>query len=404
MLNDAVVRRTERWFVRQGMPQLIADYRFRSHVLPRMLSFLAATIVVSLALAALLARTGPSAGVVVAAAVLVVGLGTLPWLLGRLARQVSRLSLPSGTAVVIAYAATPVVIPLLLIGAYGRTDRALVIGHPGASTLSVALGTFLVLAAAFAAIFLLAWVVTAYGMVAIAARAIRHAIADMRGSLQLQGRAMPTLLFVTFFLFFTNELWQLMNHLSWLRLVLVLALFAAVTVLATSARLRNEVDRVEHDLSPQRLATARAGTPLQALSSVAAAPPPALTPRQETNVLLVLVTRQLVQAAVVGLGLFAFFVLLGLIVVDHTIAVTWIGAEPQRSAWIPLIPVALFRAAVLLAGFSSMYFAITAMTQAEYRHEFFGPVIEDVERALAVRAVYLDLRSSSAKASPSTVD
>ena len=177
---------------------------------------------------------------------------------------------------------------------------------------------------------ILAWFVTAYGVVWIAARAIRHAIADMRGSLQLQGRAMPTLLFVTFFLFFTSELWQLMNHLSWGRLVLVLALFAAVTVLATSARLRNEIDRVEQDLSPERLDTARAGTPLTALGPMTAAPPPALSPRQETNVLLVLVTRQLVQAAVVGLGLFAFFVVLGLIVVDHTVAVAWIGAEPQR--------------------------------------------------------------------------
>jgi hypothetical protein len=186
--------------------------------------------------------------------------------------------------------------------------------------------------------------------------------------------------------------------------VLVLVLFAAVTVLATSARLRNEIDRVEQDLSPERLADVRAATPLQALGTVTAAPPPALTPRQETNVLLVLVTRQLVQAAVVGLGLFAFFVVLGLIVVDHTVAVAWIGAQPQRSAWIPLIPVALFRAAVLLAGFSSMYFAVTTMTQSEYRHEFFGPVIEDVERALAVRAVYLDLRSAGPKPSPSTVD
>jgi hypothetical protein len=47
---------------------------------------------------------------------------------------------------------------------------------------------------------------------------------------------------------------------------------------------------------------------------------------------------------------------------------------------------------VLLAGFGSMYFAVTAMTQAEYRREFFEPVVEDVERTLAVRAVYLDVR------------
>src|SRR5262249_40902836 len=159
--------------------------------------------------------------------------------------------------------------------------------------------------------------------------------------------------------------------LAWARLVLVLVLFAAVTVLATSTRLRGEIERVEQDLSPQRVSTACAGTPLAGFADGPTPPaPPPLNGRQETNLLMVLATRQLIQAAVVGLGLFVFFVILGLIVVDHTVAAAWIMAEPQRSAWLPFMPVALFRAAVLLAGFGSMYFAVTAMTQEEYRREF----------------------------------
>jgi len=388
MPKDVVVRRTERWFVRQGVPHLIVDYRFRTHVLPRMLPFLAVVIVASLMVAVLLTRTGPGAGALTVALVLLISLLALPLLL---ARRVPRLSRRGAAAVLIAYAVTPVLTPLLLLGAYGKPDRALVIGRPGAPTAAVALVTGLVLVVAFATIFVLAWFVTAYGLVPLAARAVRHALTDMRGGLQLQGRALPTLLFVTFFLFFTGELWQLMNHLAWIRLVLVLALFAAVTVLATSTRLRSEIDRVEQDLSAARLASACAGTPLAALDPLPTpAPPPPLTRRQETNVLLVLATRQLIQAAVVGLGLFAFFVILGLIIVDPTTATTWIGEEPLRSAWVPFMPVALFRAAVLLAGFGSMYFAITTMTQEGYRREFFEPVIADVERTLAVRAVYLD--------------
>src|SRR5690606_2810420 len=105
-----------------------------------------------------------------------------------------------------------------------------------------------------------------------------------------------------------------------------------------------------------------------------------------------LAIRQLVQAAVVGLGLFAFFVVLGAIVIDDTVAGAWIGHEPQRSAVLPWLPVALLRAAALLAGFASMYFAITTMTQTEQRKEFFAPVVADLERLLAVRAVYLNLR------------
>ncbi|HEY3007944.1 MAG TPA: hypothetical protein VGJ63_07755 [Micromonosporaceae bacterium] len=397
---DSVVERTERWFVSQGVPQLIEDYRFRSHVLPRMLPFLTTVIVVSVGLPVLLARTGPGVVALVGAAVLVVMLLGLPAALARLARRTPRLSRTSAMAVLIAFAAAPVLIPLLLIGSYGRADRALIIGRPGASTLQLVVVTGLVLAAAFVAIFALAWLATAYGLVALAARAIAHAASDMRGGVHLQGRAMPTLLFVTFFLFFTSELWQLMNHLAWGRLVLVLGLFAAVTVLATATRLRGEIDRVEQDLSPARLAAACAGTPLAAVAPSSASPPPPLTARQETNVLLVLTTRQLIQAAVVGLGLFAFFVLLGLITVDHTTASSWIGGEPQRSVWVPFMPVALFRSAALLAGFGSMYFAVTTMTREEYRREFFERVIGDVERALAVRAVYLRLRPAQASGAP----
>ncbi len=403
--NEAVARRTERWFVRQGVPQLIGDYRFRSHVLPRMLPFLAAVTLGSLALAVVLPRIPAGPGAVAITLLVLLGMLALPWLLGRARWALPRRSPTGATIVLVGYAAAPVVIPFLLLGVYGRADRALVIGRPGTPTLQVVLVTGLVLAAAFAAIFVVAALTTSYGLVPLAAAATRHAFADMRGSLQLQGRAMPTLLFVTFFLFFTSELWQLMNHLAWGRLALVLVLFAAVTILATSVRLRGEIDRVEQDLNPERLSAACAGTPLAALGPavVAPAPPPPLTARQELNVLMVLAARQLVQAAVVGLGLFAFFVILGLIVVDHTIAATWIAAEPGRSAWAPFLPVALLRAAALLAGFGSMYFAITTMTQSEYRSEFFEPVIGDVERTLAVRAVYLDIRPGRTERTVATV-
>jgi hypothetical protein len=39
-----------------------------------------------------------------------------------------------------------------------------------------------------------------------------------------------------------------------------------------------------------------------------------------------------------------------------------------------------------------MYFAVTSMSDAEHRRQFFAPVIDEVERTLAVRAVYLAVR------------
>ena len=123
--------------------------------------------------------------------------------------------------------------------------------------------------------------------------------------------------------------------------------------------------------------------------------PQALTARQVGNLLVMLASRQIVQAIVVGLGLFAFFFLLGLIVVDAATAEQWIGAPPHYSALLPTVPAALLRNAALLAGFGSMYFAVTSMIENEYRRQFFTPILEDVERTLAVRAAYLAARDAA---------
>jgi hypothetical protein len=106
-----------------------------------------------------------------------------------------------------------------------------------------------------------------------------------------------------------------------------------------------------------------------------------------------LATRQLVQATVVGVALFAFFLILGVLVVIPDTAEQWIGAPPAYA--LPGIPVALLCNAILFAGFGSMYFAVTSMSDTDHRRQFFAPIVDEVERVLAVRAVYLTLRGST---------
>jgi hypothetical protein len=397
MRNVALVRRTERWFVRHGVPFMIVEYGFRRHVLPRILPFLAFVTVGSLAWL-IPVPAGALGELVVFGAVLAVGV--LAWTgLAAFGRQLPWFSRPAAVAVLVAYGIMPVVVPLLALSVRGR-DRVesalgLTAGSDGA-WYGLAVLTF---AAGFAALFAAAWLVTTYGLAPLTRRAIGHAVADMRNSIRLQGRALPMLLFLTLFFFFTGELWQAMNRMAWWRVALVLALFAGVTVLASGVRLREEVERVEQDLSPVRLTASCRGTPLEAVSAqIRAADPVPLGRRQAGNLLLMLATRQLVQAAVVGLGLFAFFLVLGLLVVDDHTAERWIGEAVRSSAWLPGVPAALLRNATLIAGFGSMYFAITSMTDSEHRRQFFAPILDEVERTLAVRAVYLAVRSAPAGA------
>ncbi|RKR90858.1 hypothetical protein BDK92_5242 [Micromonospora pisi] len=376
--SRALVRQTERWFVRHGVPQMIAGYDFDRHVLPRMLPFLALVVVADLGWVILWALDGTIAWVLLS---VLVAAGLAGWsALTRFGRRLPHFSRPAMITVLVAYAVVPIAVPPLALWL-----------HDGRASITITSVT------AFALLLVASWLATSYGVVPLLRRAIRHAVEDMRNSVRLQGRALPLLLFVTLFFFFTGELWQAMNRLPWYRLGLVLTLFTAVTVLAAAGRLRDEIGRVEQDLSRERLSSSCQRTPLASLPIEEVAPDGPLRPvplhgRQVGNLLLMLATRQLVQALVVGVGLFAFFLLLGLIVVQPETAEQWIGEPPAMLAEGLPVPLALLRNAALLAGFGSMYFAVTSMSDVEHRRQFFAPILDEVERTLAVRAVYLAVR------------
>ncbi|WP_090055651.1 hypothetical protein [Lentzea fradiae] len=385
MGSSALVRRTEQWFVRQGAPTMIEGYGFRSHVLPRMMPALAFVAVGSLAWLVLQQSSGLSRWVLLG---LVVAVVAAAWvLLSVFGRRMPVFSPRTTALVLVAYAAMPVITPTVQY----LIDSKVTAPASGEQPASV-WGALVLFVLFFGLAFMATTLATTYGLGALLRAAVRHVIADLRNSLHLLGRALPPMLFVTLFLFFTGELWQAMNQLRWPRVSLVVLLFASITVLAAAARLREEIGRVEQDLRPEVLERACAGTPLAGVDVPEALTAGRLNGRQLRNLLVMLATRQLVQAAVVGLGLFAFFVVLGLIVVTPAIAEQWIGAPAQMSL-VPGVPSAMLRNATLFAAFGSMYFSVISMSDAEHRHRFFAPVLEKVERTLEVRAVYLHVRS-----------
>ena len=382
--TETVVRRTEQWFVRQGAPTMIEGYGFRSHVLPRMLPALTFVAVGSLAWLVLQQSAGLSRWVLLGA---IVAAMVSAWvLLSLFVRRMPEFSPRMTVLVLVVYAAIPVITPLIQSAIdvkFAAPD-----GDQETESVWVALIWFVVV---FGAAFVATMLATTYGLGALLKAAIRHVIADLSNSVHLIGRALPPMLFVTLFLFFTGELWQAMNQLRWPRVSLVVLLFAAITVLAAAARLRDEIGRVEQDLRPEVLQVACKGTPLSGVDITEPLPPKRLNGRQTRNLLVMLAIRQLVQAAVIGLALFAFFVVLGLIVVTPEIAEQWIGS-PAKESIIPGVPSAMLRNATLFAAFGSMYFSVISMSDAEHRRQFFAPVIEKVERTLEVRAVYLNVR------------
>ncbi|HEX7307960.1 hypothetical protein [Lentzea sp.] len=384
MASPEVVRRTEQWFVRQGAPTMIEGYGFRSHVLPRMMPALAFVAVGSLAWLVLQQSSGLSRWVLLG---LIVAVMVAAWVvLSLFVRRMPNFSPRTTFLVLVAYAAMPVITPSVQYAIDSKVTAPATEEQPDSVW-----GALVLFVIFFGLAFWATMLATTYGLGSLTRGAIRHVIADLRNSMQLLGRALPPMLFVTLFLFFTGELWQAMNQLRWPRVSLVVLLFASITVLAAAARLRDEIGRVEQDLRPEILKGACQGTPLSDVDIAEPLPPKRLNGRQLRNLLVMLAIRQLVQAAVVGLALFAFFVLLGLIVVTPAIAEQWIGAPPVESL-IPGVPSAMLRNATLFAAFGSMYFSVISMSDAEHRRQFFAPVLEKVERTLEVRAVYLNVK------------
>lgn len=379
--SPALIRQTERWFVRRGTPTMIEGYGFVTHVLPRMVPSLVLVALACLAWLVPFRSAGSGRGVLLGV-VVVVTVGV--WALAKVfVWRLPRLSRAALVVIVAGYAAMPVAVPVLQLA----VDDA--VTPPGGPV--VGLLGFVIF---FAVVFVVTLVATTYGLGALLGRAIRRTFHDARDSVRLLGRALPMLLFVTLFLFFTGELWQAVNRLAWWRIALVVGLLAAVAVLAAAGRLREEIGRVEQDLGPDRLVAACRGTPMAGvpIEELVSGGPLRVVPlsgRQVRNLLLMLAIRQLVQAAVAGLALFVFFLVLGLLVVTPETAEQWIGGRPVSSGLLPGVPVALLRIATLFAGFGGMYFAVTSMSDADHRRQFFAPIVDRIERILAVRAVYL---------------
>ena len=78
----------------------------------------------------------------------------------------------------------------------------------------------------------------------------------------------------------------------------------------------------------------------------------------------------------------------------------WTGVESvedlHRLPGLTNLTLELFQVSVFLAAFSGLYFTVYAVTDEAYRDQFFTTVKRELDRAVAVRAVYLALRGHDA--------
>ena len=93
-----------------------------------------------------------------------------------------------------------------------------------------------------------------------------------------------------------------------------------------------------------------------------------------------------------SLAVFVFFMVFGAVAIDDSVIEIWLAVDQPRALFgLDFVSVELLHVSVFLAGFSGLYFTVVAITDELYRKEFFGEILGELARAVAVRVVYREL-------------
>ena len=248
-----------------------------------------------------------------------------------------------------------------------------------------------------------ALLVLGYAMVALHARVIarwagRRTFASIGLLFPLVTRALPLLLLFITFLFINAEVWEVSSRLHGSVMWLTLALFLIITVGFLLVRLPEELEVFDSELDLDRIRAGTQGTPLEGWHESLE---PALLEEiaedeieglQRANLILVLLIAQLVQVLLLSMAVFVFFVVFGLLVMEHTIIEGWTGETVTAVDQFERANVQLLQVSIFLAAFSGLYFTVYAVTDDVYRRQFFTSILRELERAVSARVVYRALR------------
>lgn len=222
--------------------------------------------------------------------------------------------------------------------------------------------------------------------------AVRRTFGSLGLLVPLITRALPLLLLAVTFLFINAEVWQVAALMSRSVLWAAVGFFAGFSVLFLLVRLPEEVRQVEDDVVGDRIATACEGTPAAGAAGRLGGHVPPLPRFARTNLVLMLLFSQAIQVLLLAFGLFVFFMAFGSLTIPDSTISAWTG-EPVSSLPSAVgrhLPVTndLFQVSVFLASFSGLYFTVSAVSDENYRRQFFAGLAAQLERAVAVHAVY----------------
>jgi hypothetical protein len=257
---------------------------------------------------------------------------------------------------------------------------------------------------------LIAYVVVATGLVPLSLFGLGWLGRTIwRGGMRMLA-VLPLLLVAVTFLFLGAETWQSIGRLRGLPLVLTALLFVGLGIVFVSRQVRPDLDAAVtfDDASALRAALPPelswsdelvvSGVSADQHTEPADAPHDAALRRGERMNLRAMTTiAQLMVAVAVGVAVFGFFIVFGVLVVNADTAQSWLTAKPDIwwQATIAGHQYVLTSAHVRVSGFlgvfSAFYFVVSASTDTALRATLSEDAREHVQTCLAVRAVYRHL-------------
>lgn len=241
------------------------------------------------------------------------------------------------------------------------------------------------------------WALRALYGASVAGWAVRRTLRSLGLLFPLASRALPMLLLFMTFLFINTEVWQVTSTLKGGVMWQAVLLFAAIGVGFLLARLPEELEEYDAVLTPESLVAACRSTPLEAAATEVELTDEALEQHSDVvglergNLVLVLLIAQAIQVLLLSVAVWGFFLVFGSVAMTDDVIKSWVGHEPHYVGWFGLVSRELVQVSTFLAAFAGLYFTVYAVTDQNYRVQFFTAIRHELERAVSVRLVYRTL-------------
>ena len=365
---------TERWFVDRGVPHFIDSYNASEDVLTRSLPVLVLLFLFSSIGA--IDLDWPAAGIVAASVGGLVILLVIWAAINRMRgiRPLLRRPERVGPVEIGVYLAVPTLLPIIFSWDWKGALITL-------ATQTILLG--------------LVYAVTSYGIIAISWWVLAQLVHSIGQTLRLFTRTLPLLLIGFMFLFINAEAWQSAGLLDSSLLLAVGALFAVLAGVFLGTQIPREISDLNTFASWDEVQELCEEAPGDPVAGTDKPQPPPLSRRERGNLWLLVLISQAFRLLLVSTLIGAFFVGLGLLIIQPETVTLW-TTEPPTVLWETTLfgigvqlSAELLRVSGFLAAFAVVYFSVYTTTESALREEFYEDVTTEVRQNLAVRVRYL---------------